>query len=328
MEKLKSHTTNPKIKEANNSLHDGLILRTMMNNSVDTIYFKDINSKFIFNSIAHANQHGETDTLDMLGKSDFDYFSEKFAQQTFDDEQHIMKTGIPIIGHVEKWVQDDGSVVWLMASKYPLYDDDGTIIGTWGTSRDVTQMKEVEEELARVNKELQKVNNYLSELSSKDALSGLYNHRHFYDVLSDKFAKEISARESKIKSSFALMLLDIDDFKTINDTYGHLVGDLFIKSIGEYLFKATKVDDSCFRYGGDEFALIIMDINLEDALKTAERIRSMIEKMTIVYNDIAMNITVSIGVGISSKADTMNELFELADSRLYESKKAGRNRVT
>ncbi len=325
---MNAYEINSKIKEANKMLPEGLILRTMMNNSADTIYFKDKNSKFIFNSIAHAMQQGEKNVLDMLGKSDFDYFPEEFAQHTFEEEQQIMKTGIPIIGNIEKWPQKNGKVVWLMASKYPLYDENGEIIGTWGTSRDVTRMKEAEEELARVNKKLQEVNSYLEELSARDALSGLYNHRHFYDVLENEFSKDSNMNHKKEKKEFSIMLLDIDYFKTINDTYGHLVGDLLIKSIGEYFLKEKKTSNSCFRYGGDEFALVFMNMNLIQAKKMAEKIREDIENMSLVYNDISMKITISIGVANSKEADTENELFELVDSRLYQSKKTGRNKVT
>jgi len=333
--KQKPYSTNTKLEEVIKALPEGLILRTMMNNSSDTIYFKDVNSKFIFNSLAHAIQQGEKQAHDMFGKSDFDYFPEEFARQAYEDEQRIMKTGKPMIGHVEKWDRDDGSVVWLMASKYPLYDEHGTIVGTWGTSSDVTQLKEAEKALASVNQELKEANNRLEILSTRDALSGLYNHRHFYDSITLALANETNnthtemiSGNGKLISGFSILLLDIDHFKGINDTYGHLVGDLVIKAIGELLIKSTRMTDTCYRYGGDEFALVFMGMELDDALVMAEKIRKAVEDMTVECDDVTLKITVSIGAVTSSEADTVNKLIGLADKRLYLSKELGRNKVT
>lgn len=295
------------------SLPEGLVIRTIMDNSEDTIYFKNLDSKFILNSQAHANQLGEADVRAMQGKSDFDYFPAEFARAAFEDEQRIIRTGQPLIGHVERWQRPDGSVVWLSASKYPLRDEAGRIIGTWGTSRDITPLKEAEERLAQ--------------LSIRDSLSGLYNHRHFIDSLTLAKAQESRLNESESGGAFSLLLLDVDQFKSINDTFGHLTGDAVILTVGEQLRKSTRGADLCFRNGGDEFALILTATDLEHARALAEKLRCLLGETPIQAEDRAFHITVSMGVACSTEADTVRALINLADQRLYQSKRAGRNRV-
>lgn len=305
-----------------------LILKTIMNSSEDTIYFKDSQSKFIANSAAHARQMGITDVNDMVGKSDYDFFPEEFATAAYSSEQEIMRTGKAIIGHTEKWVQPDNTIIWLSASKYPLYNDNGEIIGTWGTSRDITDLKNTELQLEILNQKLEKANKILETLSIQDSLSGLFNHRHFYDSLASIESQQIESGTLSYQSDYSIIIIDLDNFKTINDTHGHLIGDFVIKQIGDFLNENKRKFDKCFRYGGDEFALIV-DGNCHDiALNLAERIRSMIEDMIFSYNDITLKLTVSIGVACSSEADSINSLIDLADQRLYHSKESGRNRVT
>lgn len=299
-----------------------------MNNSEDTIYFKNLDSKFILNSQAHANQLGEADVRDMVGKDDFSYFPEEFARAAYADEQKIIRTGKPLIGHVERWQRPDGSVVWLSACKYPLYDETGQIIGTWGTSRDVTPLKEAEEKLRELNRQLQDANDRLAQLSIRDSLSGLYNHRHFIDSLELAKAQESRLNESESGGAFSLLLLDVDQFKQINDTYGHLTGDSVILTVGEQLQQSTRSSDLCFRNGGDEFALILTATDLHPARTLAEKLCRVVRDTPLRTDNVTFHVTVSIGVACSSEAETVRELIGLADKRLYQSKRAGRNQVS
>ncbi|PKM94349.1 MAG: hypothetical protein CVU84_09755 [Firmicutes bacterium HGW-Firmicutes-1] len=310
------------------SLDEGLIINTIMNNSHDTIYFKDIKSIFLLSSKAHAMQFGFENPLDIVGKSDFDFFPDSFARQAYEDEQNIIFSGEPLIGRVEKWEKPDGTTTWLSASKHPLFDYDGKIIGTWGTSRDITPLKRAEEELAKVNQKLVKVNRKLEELSVIDSLSGLYNHRHFYEELKKTFDLYIRQKQKGNTNSFSVAFLDIDNFKSINDTYGHLVGDLAIKHIADIMIKHTRSIDGCFRYGGDEFAIILSDTNLEVAKGIAEKLRKIIESSPVFLEDMTVLITVSIGVACYSESDSMKDLIQKTDDKLYQSKNEGRNKVS
>ncbi|SET53216.1 PAS domain S-box-containing protein/diguanylate cyclase (GGDEF) domain-containing protein [Natronincola peptidivorans] len=314
------------IKES--ELSELLIINTIMNNSQDTIYFKDRNSTFVLSSKAHALGFGIDSPLELIGKNDYDYFPKDFADNAYRDEQQIIDTGEPIINRVEKWIKPDGNIVWLLASKYPLYNSQGEIIGTWGTSRDITSLKNAQEELVQLNTQLEEANRQLRILSAIDSLSGLYNHRHFFEELEKAFTLYKRQKEKGKDITFSVILLDIDDFKTINDTYGHLMGDLAIRHIGEILTRNTRSTDSCFRYGGDEFAILLPDTSIQEASLVAEKIRTVIEKTSISSKQSELYITISLGVTSFYEAKNVNCLFQNADKKLYSSKHQGKNKVT
>lgn len=312
-------------------LHEGLIINTIMNNSQDTIYFKDIDSKFLLNSKAHALQFGIENPVDMIGKSDFDFFPTVFASQAYADEQRIIATGVPMIGRIEKWVRTDGSITWFSASKYPLYGQDGTIIGTWGTSRDISALKNAELKAESLNNKLKEVNKQLEALSVKDSLSGLYNHRYFFEELRKAYELYKSHKERGgcgQDLDFSVVILDIDYFKKTNDSYGHLMGDSAIKHIANIMLKNTRTTDSCFRYGGDEFAIILIDTDLITAQSIAENIRLEVFETPMIENDITIYLTISLGVASASEAKDINDLIDKTDKRLYLSKREGRNKVS
>jgi len=304
-----------------------LIINTLMNQSQDTIYFKDKHSKVIFSSKAHAAFWGVNDPLEAVGKTDFDYFPKSFAQPAYEDEQTIIATGKPIIGRVEKLTKPDGKVTWISASKHPFYNLEGEIIGTWGTSRDITSLKKAEEELILVNQKLEEANRQLRILSARDSLSGLYNHRYFCEELEKTFNFYKRQKEKEDSKDFALIILDIDDFKNVNDTYGHLMGDFVIKHLAETMLGNIRQSDSCFRYGGDEFAILLLDTDRSKAIQIAEKLRSIVEKTPIISRDTKISITTSMGVASFSDAKTPKGLISKADERLYLSKNAGKNKV-
>jgi len=244
-----------------------------------------------------------------------------------EDELRIMESGQPMIDHVEKWLKPDGTAAWLLASKYPLFDAEGKIIGTWGTSRDITPLKEAEEELERLNHQLQEANSRLEILSIRDGLSGLYNHRHFFETLNFNAAFDSRQKELGCLNSFSVLLMDIDRFKTINDTYGHLTGDMVIRAVGACLSGATRLTDICFRYGGDEFALVLPGTGLDAARQLAEKLRLLIAETPIQTESATLHITTSIGAACYDEAGSVAELVHMADERLYLSKTEGRNQV-
>lgn len=316
------------MKNEETNINEVVILNTIMNNSQDTFYFKDKDSRIILSSKAHALLWGVEDPNEVIGKTDFDYFPEEFAIQAYEIEKKIMITGEPILGTVEKLVKPDGSIMWLSASKYPLYDNEGNIIGTWGTSRDITSLKKAEEELIFVNKKLEEAYQILKELSVKDSLSGLYNQGCFFEELNKAF--ELYKRREEIchTNGFSLILFDIDDFKNINDNYGHLMGDYTIRHIGKTILKKIRSSDRCFRYGGDEFAIILYDTELEDARIVAEKLRYAIEISKIKFMNNEIKITVSMGVSSFNEVGKAENMIQRADEKLYISKYEGKNKVS
>ncbi|OVE75665.1 hypothetical protein BVX97_03905 [bacterium E08(2017)] len=123
---------------------ESFLFRTMVNTIPDHIYFKDIESRFILINRAMAKLLGVDKPEDAYGKTDFDFFAEEHAQQAFDDEQRIIKTGHPLIGAEEKETWPDGHITWVTTTKVPLKNNEGEIVGTFGISRDITTLKEAE----------------------------------------------------------------------------------------------------------------------------------------------------------------------------------------
>jgi PAS domain S-box-containing protein len=128
--------------------HERDLLRALMDSSPDPVYFKDAQSRFLIASKAHANIFGLKSADELLGKTDFDFFAEEHARPAFEDEQEIIRTGVPLIGKVEKEVLKNGRESWALTSKMPLLNKDGQIIGTFGISKDITAIKQAEAELA------------------------------------------------------------------------------------------------------------------------------------------------------------------------------------
>ena len=162
-------------------------------------------------------------------------------------------------------------------------------------------------------------------LASYDPLTGAYNRQEGLKTLRSMLKRaEIEHR------NVCILLLDIDHFKRINDTYGHDVGDIVLKEVVRLVRNSIRNKDMIIRWGGEEFIVVVEDVPPEKAREIAERIRQNIEKAIIVVNEkLKINITVSIGVACSEKEGTyfFEELFNIADKRLYRAKGAGRNIV-
>ncbi|HHX62856.1 MAG TPA: diguanylate cyclase [Epulopiscium sp.] len=305
-----------------------LIINTIMNNSQDTVYIKDKNSAIIWSSKSHSRLWGVEDPLEVIGKTDFDYFPYNFAELAYKEEQRIINSEIPIVRRVEKLIKPNGEIRWLSSSKYPFYNTEGEIIGTWGTTKDITDAKQTEEALSLLNLELKEANRQLSILSTKDSLSGLYNQRYFSEQLDQTFEFYLNQKKSGNLKDFSLILLDIDDFKMVNDTYGHLMGDVTITRLSEIMLSNVCQSHICFRYGGDEFAILLLDTDIEEAIRTANNLQKAIAETPIDFKDPQLLITVSMGVASFSHSKDPKDLIRKADKKLYLSKKSGKNKVT
>lgn len=305
-----------------------LIINTIMNNSQDTIYIKDKNSAIIWSSKAHALLWGVKDPAEVVGKTDFDYFPYDFAELAYKEEQRIIKTGVSIVRRVEKLIKPQGEVIWLSSSKYPFYNTEGEITGTWGTSRDITDSKKVQDELNLLNIELKEANRQLSILSTKDSLSDLYNVRYFTHELQLIFDFYTKQEENNNPMDFSLILIDIDNFKMVNDSHGHLMGDVTIKRLSEIMLANVCSSHICFRYGGDEFAILLLDTEIARAREIASSLQEIIEETPIDCKEPQLFITVSMGVSDFSSSIDEKDLIRRADEKLYLSKKHGKNRVS
>lgn len=156
-----------------------------------------------------------------------------------------------------------------------------------------------------------------------DPLTGLYNRRMFLELAEKKLNEA-----KRYKESLSLIMLDIDHFKRINDTYGHGVGDMALKSLTEILRKNLRASDIVARWGGEEFVIILPKTTLEQAYNVAEKIRKLVEISAIdLPNGEKLKFTVSLGVSFFSGEEDLEELIRQADIALYEAKSKGRNRT-
>jgi diguanylate cyclase (GGDEF)-like protein len=161
------------------------------------------------------------------------------------------------------------------------------------------------------------------QLSITDGLTGIYNYRYFRQRLEEEVA-----RAKRYGSTHGLLILDIDHFKIFNDKYGHLQGDEMLKSVAKILRANTRDVDAVARYGGEEFAVLLSEVDLEEAIVYAERIRVAVEETRLkLPNGTMAGVTVSLGVSVCEKALDEQEFIRRADKALYRAKELGRNRV-
>jgi len=166
-------------------------------------------------------------------------------------------------------------------------------------------------------KEKEKLEEEVRRLSVTDDLTGLYNHRHFFKTLEAELV-----RLRRQKTSLSLVMFDLDNFKSYNDRYGHLEGDKVLKSVGEIVRHPIRHNvDSGYRYGGDEFAVLLIGASMDRAMAIAERIRSSIEQTEF------QNITVSVGLSEYKGHFDLEGFVKSADDAMYTAKHSGGNRV-
>lgn len=159
-------------------------------------------------------------------------------------------------------------------------------------------------------------------LAIRDGLTGLYNYRYFWEVLHREV--ELARRYERVLS---LLFLDIDDFKKVNDTLGHRVGDLVLKALGTFLREAVRYADLVCRYGGEEFVVLLSETGYEQALISAERLREGVSRMMVEVPEENLQFTISIGVAELKPGMDGDDLVKAADTALYRAKRTGKNRV-
>lgn len=187
------------------------------------------------------------------------------------------------------------------------------------------QLSEQMMELQFAMRELQEKNEQLEKLNTIDDLSGIYNRRHF-----DKRLTSELRRARREITPISLIIFDIDHFKKVNDTYGHIIGDEVIRSVAFHSSHAlNRPSDEIFRYGGEEFTILLPSTDLEGATVLAEKIRTTIEALEITSHDQTLSCTISLGVAthLSELAISPEEFIAQADSALYKAKQNGRNLV-
>lgn len=199
---------------------------------------------------------------------------------------------------------------WLDTHAVPMRDATGQITGLLGVTRDITARKKAEQAL--------------EQLAQTDFLTNLANRRHFLIL-----AEQELSRTLRYGGALSVLMMDIDHFKKVNDTYGHKTGDVVLQRFGELSRQTLREIDVIGRIGGEEFAVVLPQTDGEHALEVAERLRRSIGDAEVVLDQgLPLHFTVSIGVATLTGADiNIDTLLSQADQALYKAKKAGRNKV-
>jgi diguanylate cyclase len=179
------------------------------------------------------------------------------------------------------------------------------------------------EGLERNLRETDLVHSQLSDQANRDPLTHLYNRRYL-----DSSLLQAMARCQRARQPLALILVDIDRFKKINDTHGHQAGDQVLISLGEQLAGMARADDVACRYGGEEFILVLPGMSLDTACDRAEELRASFACKLVAYGDVSLQATLSIGIAVYPEhGASADALIRSADIALYQAKDAGRNRI-
>lgn len=217
----------------------------------------------------------------------------------------------------------DGSTLWAQLSgKTITLPEMGP--GMLWVADDITPRKQAEADQRQIIEELRETQEALRTQSIRDPLTGLYNRRYMEESLQREISK---ARRQT--TTLALFMLDLDHFKQINDTYGHVTGDWVLRKLGEIIRHSIREEDIACRYGGEEFVLIFPNISAEDACRRAEQLRTSVEQKLVVEHlgQKVGRVTISIGIAMHASGMDRETLLREADHALYRAKEQGRNRV-
>jgi len=181
----------------------------------------------------------------------------------------------------------------------------------------LNEVKQANSVISKLSNEVQK----LEKSSNLDALTKTFNRGAL-----DKYLTNICSKKS-LNHELHLLMLDIDDFKKINDIYGHVAGDKVLIFLSNLLRTTLRDGDKLFRYGGEEFAIILNRIEKKSCMEITQRILKLVSSNRLIYKGKSLSITVSIGSTVYYEGDTPNDLLERADKALYKSKKSGKNQI-
>jgi diguanylate cyclase (GGDEF)-like protein/PAS domain S-box-containing protein len=209
-----------------------------------------------------------------------------------------------------------GEIRWCLSTWKIVYNSDREKLGIQGKQQDITKHKQIEAELdkARIASEL---------IANTDELTGLNNRRAFFMDGKRTFSQAI-----RFKHSVSVIMMDLDHFKLVNDTYGHSAGDITLKTIAELIRNTIREIDIVGRIGGEEFAFVLPETFIKDAANLGERLKIKISATTFVCGDEKFHLTASFGICSSQEnGETLESILKKADKALYLAKNSGRNQI-
>lgn len=253
----------------------------------------------------------------MLGYTEEELQAKSYRDITFADDleksklywQDVWAGRKSTVSFEKRFICKNGDILWTEANLSAIRGDGAKITDAIVVIIDITVRKRMEEELRQQ--------------ATTDFLTGADNRRAFMQKTKEEFA-----RAKRYKRKLALLLIDIDKFKEVNDAYGHLVGDRILRGVVKASSSALRQTDILARIGGEEFAVILLESDLVKAQAVALRIQQKVREVIVVAGDSEVQVTVSIGVAIIRDEDlSLEDIFKRADNALYLAKNSGRNRI-
>jgi diguanylate cyclase (GGDEF)-like protein/PAS domain S-box-containing protein len=305
--------------------------RTVADNTRDWEFWQAPNGEFIYTSpscIHITGRSADEFTNQMHLLEEIIHPDDLLVFQTHQNHITTEKT----VEEIEfRIIRPDRSIVWINHICQPVFDDHGNYLGARGSNRDITRRKQMDIALEQAHTqmhnhifEIEKLHEELRIQAMHDSLTNLYNRRY----LSEALERELK-RAKRERKSVSIIIMDLDRFKRINDTYGHQVGDKFLKAIADLLKTHTRGSDIACRYGGEEFLLVLPGTDKKDAYLRAEQLRLECQKIRIPHENKELLITISMGVAtFPTHAKITDDLLVKADKALYTSKHSGRNTVS
>ncbi|MEN6461131.1 MAG: diguanylate cyclase [Syntrophomonas sp.] len=303
-------------------LHQFTRYKYIIENIKDVIW--ELNTDYVFTFVSpNAKDMTDYEPEELVGRKMPDFLAEEsrnyFSDQVLQyKDKRINGDTEEVILHDVQFICKNGLVKWVEVSANLVFEE-GRFAGYIGTTRDITEKKEYECQLNKYIQELKIINAKLEKMATTDILTGAYNRRKFEDDLN-----LIINKKKKQDIQFSLILFDIDHFKIINDLFGHKIGDLVLQRISELVLGNIRTTDRLFRWGGEEFIIILPEANLESAKIVAGKIRNIIQNEDFGINK---RITISLGVGEYIANENTDQIISRLDKVLYQAKRQGRNRV-
>ncbi len=318
---LQEYTANDQSKVAEFSKIGNLIYYAVMDTSPDSVAVTDLLGNYIFANKQTAVLHGYDSTDEFIGKSAFSFFplsevpkATKYMGQTRADG---------VIKNIEFNLQrKDGSTFPAELSAALIRNELGLPVAFIAITRDITERKRVADQLHDVNEqlrlqlaEIEKLQAILHEQAIQDPLTGLYNRRFMEESLKQEFA-----RAKRDNQPFSVVMLDMDNLKILNDKYGHVVGDMALKSLSKLLKDQTRTEDIVCRFGGDEFLVILHHANEQMANVRLQNWNERAKNIDIVHEKIRIQVSFSAGIATYPTYENIEELIRAADKALYDIK--------
>ncbi|WP_299183458.1 GGDEF domain-containing protein [uncultured Neptuniibacter sp.] len=274
-------------------------LETLLETTDDFIYIKDEQHKFVYTSTAFAHLARHQSWKELVGKDDFDIFPLEHAERYYAFERQVIEQGESLRFHEEPYFNLEGELCWVSSTKNPVFDEQGDVIGLVGISKDITDLKRQQSQIEYV--------------ADHDDLTNFLNRRAFF-----QYGQKMLAAADRDGSGIAVLYIDLDCFKKVNDRYGHAEGDNVIVAFGAIIKEVTREADLTARLGGDEFVILIKQQNdvVDAASVLTQRILSEVNRLS----QPLLGCGCSIGIAEYHPKERLDTLVNRADKAMYQAK--------